>query len=392
MLTTYRRHLKDCDHRGEGRKYRRCRCPIWVDGFVAGREIRKSVGTRDWEKAQDMIREWEAAGELSASDAGEPVTIEELRKIYLDNAENGRKLKGTTVDRYRIIFRQLEKFAEEKGIRFVRELDFAKLLQFRGSWKDGALSGQKKLERLRAIFGFAKKMKIVADNPALELEMPIVRQVPTLPFTQEEMGRILVAVEKKITTAATAGQRRKWRRVRALVLFLRYSGLRISDAVGCGVERIRDGKLFLYTAKTGQEVYVPLPEMVVKAVEECEPVHECYWFWTARGTVETARKKWSEALARVFRDAKVKDGHAHRFRDTFAVELLKKGTPIENVAAFLGHASVRTTQKHYAAWVKARQERAEADVLASWESDPLLIMERPTKGTYKVHKNGEVVN
>jgi integrase len=74
------------------------------------------------------------------------------------------------------------------------------------------------------------------------------------------------------------------------------------------------------------------------------------------------------------------------------VELLKEGTPIENVAAFLGHASVRTTQKHYAAWVKARQERAEADVMASWESDPLLIMERPTKGTYKVHKNSEAVN
>jgi site-specific recombinase XerC len=237
-----------------------------------------------------MIRECEAAGKLTVSDAGEPTTIEALRKAYLDNAENGRKLKGTTVDRYRIIFRQLEKFAEEKGIRFVRELDFVKLLEFRSSWKDGALSGQKKLERLRAIFGFAKKMKIVADNPALELETPIVRQVPTLPFTHEEMGRILVAVEKKITTATTAGQRREWRRVRALILFLRYSGLRISDAVGCGVERIRDGKLFLYTAKTGQEVYVPLPEMVVKALEECEPVHECYWFRTAQGTVEKAEE------------------------------------------------------------------------------------------------------
>lgn len=155
---------------------------------------------------------------------------------------------------------------------------------------------------------------------------------------------------------------------------------------------MQDGKLFLYTAKTGQEVYVPLPQMAVKALEECPRVHERYFFWTAQGTVETGCKKWSEALAKIFRDAKVKDGHPHRFRDTFAVELLKAGTPIENVAAFLGHASVRTTQKHYSAWVKARQIRAEADVMASWESDPVLAMAKPTKGTYKGHRAGEAVN
>ncbi len=48
---------------------------------------------------------------------------------------------------------------------------------------------------------------------------------------------------------------------------------------------------------------------------------------------------------------------------------------------------MRVTQKHYWAWVKARQERAEADVMASWESDPLLLMEKPTKGTYKGHNS-----
>lgn len=128
-----------------------------------------------------------------------------------------------------------------------------KLTQFRASWKDGALSGQKTLERLRAIFGFAKKSKVIDQNPALELEMPIVHQVPKLPYTHDEMTRILAAAERKIADAGTADRRAKWRRTSALILFLRYSGLRISDAVGCGVERIQDGKLFLYTAKTGQK-------------------------------------------------------------------------------------------------------------------------------------------
>jgi len=383
MLTTYRRHLKTCKHQSEGRKYRRCRCPIWVDGFIGDQEIRKSLNMRDWEKAQDTIREWEAASELPAPEDNAPMTIEELKKQYLDDAEKGRKLKASTVERYRIIFRQLEAFGRAKGLRYVKELDFAKLTQFRATWNDGALSGGKKLERVRTILDFAKKHEAIAENPALKLDKPIVRPVPTLPYTHEDMTCILAAVEKKIAESAAADRRAKWRRVRALILFLRYSGLRISDAVGCGVERIQDGKLFLYTAKTGQEVYVPLPAPALKALDECERVSERYWFWTGQGTVETARKKWSESLATIFDDTKVKDGHAHRFRDTFAVELLKAGTPIENVAAFLGHASVRVTQKHYSAWVKARQERAEADVMASWQSDPLLAMEKPMRATYR---------
>jgi hypothetical protein len=40
------------------------------------------------------------------------------------------------------------------------------------------------------------------------------------------------------------------------------------------VERVQYAKLFLYTAKTGQEVYVSLPEMAVKALDECEHVSE----------------------------------------------------------------------------------------------------------------------
>ena len=56
MLTIYRRHVKNCEHRAEGRKYRRCRCPIWADGFLNGAEIRESLDLKDWEKAQQVIR------------------------------------------------------------------------------------------------------------------------------------------------------------------------------------------------------------------------------------------------------------------------------------------------------------------------------------------------
>jgi hypothetical protein len=61
-------------------------------------------------------------------------------------------------------------------------------------------------------------------------------------------------------------------------------------------------------------------------------------------------------------------GHAHRFRDTFSVELLLAGVPIERVSILLGHQSVRITGKHYAPWVRARQEQLEADVRRTWHT------------------------
>ena len=248
--------------------------------------------------------------------------------------------------------------------------------------EDGPIAASKKLERLRAFLGFCRDRNWIDENPAKKLKSPKFKQRPTIPFSQDEMVRINAAAARRVDLAPV-DRRNKARLLRVLVLFLRYTGLRISDAVGCPIDRLREGKIWLYTQKTGQHVYCPLPTFVVKELEAAPRTSDRYWFFSGNGTVETARKKWSEALARLFKDANVAEGHAHRFRDTFAVELLLDGTPIENVQAFLGHASVRVTERHYAPWVRARQERAEADVRRSWERDPLVLME--TKGTPEVH-------
>jgi integrase len=54
------------------------------------------------------------------------------------------------------------------------------------------------------------------------------------------------------------------------------------------------------------------------------------------------------------------------FRDTFAVEMLLAGVPLEQVSILLGHKSVKITEKHYAPWVKARQEQLAANVRKAW--------------------------
>jgi len=80
----------------------------------------------------------------------------------------------------------------------------------------------------------------------------------------------------------------------------------------------------------------------------------------------------------------------YRFRDTFAVELLLAGVPMERVSILLGPRSIRITEKHYAPWVRARQEQAEADVRRAWAQDPVALLE--SKGTPGVHRKTTAVN
>jgi integrase/recombinase XerD len=379
MLSIFRRHLKSCAHRREGRAYRGCRCPVWADGLLHGRDIRESLQTTDWQEAGRIVREREAPAPVAPKDAS--VTIAAAQAAYISDA-TARHLQPATIDRHRILFRQMTAFAADLGMLYLKQLDTKTLLSFRESWAGtSALAATKKLERMRTFFKFAVSSGYIETNPAAPIKNPTVKQNPTLPFSHKQMQAILTAAAEGIAHASPQGRNRA-RRLRALVLFLRYTGLRISDAVGADVDRLQNGKLFLYTQKTGTPVSIPLPAFVVAELEAIPRVSETKWFCHP-GTTESCRKKWSESLADLFKCAGVK-GHAHQFRDSFAVELLLAGTPIERVSILLGHSSVRITEKHYSPWNRARQDQTEADVRRSWAQDPTVLLEGAStaEGTY----------
>jgi hypothetical protein len=294
MLRAYRRHRESCAHRDEGRACWTCRCPIWVQRFLGDREIRKSLGSRDWQKADKRLRDWETAGVPAAKENEEAVCIAAAEKEFLARCE-AEKLKKSTSDRYRIMFRELGRFAALEGFRFLKEIDALALNRFRAAWKgrngqaSSGLTDLKKLERLRGFFRFALDNGPITQNPAATIRNPTIRPNPTLPFSQEEMLRILEAAEKKIATAKPAAKS-KARRLRALILPLRYSGLRIADAIDCAADNLQNGKLFRHTQKTGQHAYCPLPAFVVAELESIPRVSYRYWFWTGGSAVESARK------------------------------------------------------------------------------------------------------
>ena len=135
MLGIFRRHLKRCAHRPEGRRFRRCQCPVWVDGHLNGRGIHKSLGTRDWQKAQGIVRGWEAEGRLRSRN--EPVKIKEAWQKFLADAA-ARKLTEASIYKYELRARRMNAFTERGGYRFLFELAVDVLSTFRTEWRDGA--------------------------------------------------------------------------------------------------------------------------------------------------------------------------------------------------------------------------------------------------------------
>ncbi|MGB2668305.1 MAG: tyrosine-type recombinase/integrase [Candidatus Acidiferrum sp.] len=196
------------------------------------------------------------------------------------------------------------------------------------------------------------------SSPAKPLKVPKVGDTDVVPFSEDEVEKILKACDEH------DGVNQK--RLRVLTDLMLESGLRISDAVMISKDRIvktRHGyAAVLRTAKTGTEVSCPLPDKLGKAILSLEGNTP---FWSGDTDLESPGKNWRKIYARVFKAAGIQ-GHPHQFRHTTAKRLLLKGVPIGHVAALLGN-SVKICEKHYSKWIQERQDAFEASIRHSWK-------------------------
>jgi integrase/recombinase XerD len=374
-LTLYRRHKRTCPNFGKARReaQKKCNCKFWVDGVLAGREVRLSLDTRDSKKASQIVHEMDAKEMLP--ERGAAVTLADAWASLLADLD-ARKLSNQTIRKYKLLKRQMEAYGIERGLRVLGQFDLDVLSKFRATWKDGPRTASKKLERLRAFFRFAHDRQWVESNPATRIKLPRVSIRPTMPLTHEEFVRILVACDKLQTATPWTEGKLNAHRLKTLILLMRYTGMRVSDAVTLTTDRLDGKRLFLYTQKTGVPVYTVLPDAVLAALDATPRVTPTRYFWSGEGKRDSVTCHWQMRLKKVFDSAEVSKGQgnaiSHRFRDTFAVELLLAGVPIERVSILLGHQSVRVTEKHYNPWVRSRQEQLEADVASAWKQDPVL--------------------
>jgi site-specific recombinase XerD len=367
MITLYRRHLRAnplatpprlaCPATGD-RFYKRCKCPMWAEGTTPTGYIRKSLGTNSWEAADDLRKKLEA---------GKPIVRRQAKRTddaadrFLANKEVQGKAEGTV----RIAKRRMEEFkawCAQEGYTYLTEVDTEVLDRYRQTWTGGASTRAHKQGTIFNLFAYCLKMKWVSENPAANLSR--------IQWDDPEVDYFAPAEFDALIKAAEGMRGRKAARLKAFILVMRWSGLRILDVTTLQRRRITNGNLLLRTTKTGAPVYAPLPPFVLRALAEVKPLpdsHSDYFFWSKVGKPETAANVWRRSfMTAVVNSGFPRRGHPHMLRDTFAVEALLAGVPVDQVQRMLGHASVVTTERHYMPFVRARQDQLAESFRRMW--------------------------
>lgn len=185
-----------------------------------------------------------------------------------------------------------------------------------------------------------------------------------MPLDAKQYKTLLVAIPKAFEHEGLA------RKMRAVVRLMRHSGLAIGDAVTLKRNALEfDKKKKHYRVetnrqKTGTHVSVIIPTDVAEELLSVANGNPEYILWDSRGgKKKTVVKDYQKDFRRLFLAAGLENFASHSLRDTFAVDLLSKGVPLEEVSKLLGHSSTKVTEKHYAPWVKLRQDRLDPFML-----------------------------
>src|ERR1039457_6819804 len=124
MLTLYRRHRLACS-KSSDRFYKRCTCPMWIEGTANGTYIRRTLKTGSWERATDLARVIEDADDPATAPGwnADAVTIIQAVTESLADAK-ARELSDATVYKLDIFFRkQFLAWCKAEGFRLLREID-----------------------------------------------------------------------------------------------------------------------------------------------------------------------------------------------------------------------------------------------------------------------------
>jgi integrase len=221
MITVWRRHTAQCPHRGKGRDYLKCNCPIWADGYVNGqRTLRHSLKTRDMARARKRAAELEnPTATHDAKPIAEAITAFE-KQIS--------SLQATTQRRYKIITRAFQAFCNGAGLDDMTQISVEDLDAYRATRKLSLSGAAKELVILRRFFTFCQKRRWVQTNVAKEIETPKGKPAEVVPYPQAEIAKMVTACDFIGNDDYTR------LRARAVVLLLRYTGLRLSDVATLG--------------------------------------------------------------------------------------------------------------------------------------------------------------
>lgn len=401
-VTVYTRHKPFCGKNGEP-YWKRCHCMKYLYLYQAGESRQVSAKTRSWEKAEERAQEirdsWNPIRQLERElqakvrqGESKQIALADAVSTFLNEVDRLNREESTRA-KYRLTLedRLLGWCATQKPpIVSLSELDVETVRRWIHCWPGAPTTRHNQHQRVITFLFFCVEQGWIKENPAKKVKKVSPEQDETQPFTREQYDALIEATYAYDTRdTRKAGDTVNSRRARAYLKLLRWSGLRAGDAACLSRDKLRDDdSLFLYQKKVkgkgSAPVYGLLPHDVAEELRNVPAsayTHPRYFFWSGRSKRKSEVSNWIKIFGKILAkaaekhpklfketDGQSKPAHLHMLRDTFAVEYLLAGMPLEEVSRLLGHSSVLITQKHYAPWVLERQQRLATSVRTAWST------------------------
>jgi site-specific recombinase XerD len=377
-VTPFTRHSPDCPHK-DNPQWKRCKCRKSLYIYENGKDKYVSAKTRSFEQAEKIAQ--------AERDLRDPVKIElakiEARKAAKDGtledaldqwvkgwADAGKATKSS----YATIRRVMLDWAANEGIVNLSDITEDALDKWVKSWTESKNTKGFRISRVRAFFKWAHALRKIEENPTIVLgSIKRENEEETQPLTAAQFNELIEATYR-YDADRRVDKDRFGADLRAIFLVQRWTGLRLSDVLMLPRSSVVGNRIATKMQKTGDSFGQIVPTVVIEALNAVpvrKTMHPDQFFWSRKCDHRTLAGMWTPRVRRMneyinFKDEKTGEPlefHSHMLRDTFAVELLLAGVPLEKVSKLLGHKSVRVTEKHYAPWVKKRIAQLEDEMM-----------------------------
>ena len=248
-------------------------------------------------------------------------------------------------------------WCSERGIERPQEITYAHIERFQShlfhyrkpNGEPVAINGQRiTLFTIEMFFRWLVRQKVVASNPAADLELPKRSDDLREPLTLEEVEAVLALPDLSDPHGL---------RDRAVLELFYATGIRRAELVNLALTDIEPsrGTLHVRLGKGRKDRFVPVGERalawVAKYQREARPLlvvdpAEKHLFLNQYGQPLS-----NDALSWRVRDyfgraGILKRGACHLFRHTMATAMLDNGADIRHVQEMLGHSQITSTQRY----------------------------------------------
>jgi site-specific recombinase XerD len=393
-VSVYTRHSADCPKRDDPH-WKRCACFKYLYLLKDGKNKTLSAKTRSWtqaeQQAQDIRDRWDPVKQKlleleerkQAQEVGE-VTIAYALERWLTSVEaDSDSGNEHTHSKYQTAAKQIGAWARANNLIRLSQITPDVIDQWKSAWSPkakqpdnriGKTTAGRRLEKVKGFLKYCVKMGWITKNPAEYIKAIKPDESVTFPLLSGRYEKVLAATYEYDKQARRSADM-FGEELRAIIKLMRWSGLRLGDALLCARKRIVGNRYSLRTKKKGVALTPILPDEVVTALQTLPTrpgIHPDYFFWSGQSKYKSLTSQWerklnrlNEYLSMVDDEGKSLRFHSHQLRDTFAVNHLLNGTSMADLSKLLGHKSIRTTEKYYSPWCDERQQALDQKATAA---------------------------